>query len=267
MTSMPTECPVPSCSRGPCRTAARLILAEAAEVPVGCPNRIEITDPAEQLPHLLSSTDLHTTPRADELISIRPGRGRRSNLIGPLTGGRLVLLEQRVRHPIREGGGGKRPIADTPDTPITPVEEKTWVAISLVDEEGNPVPGEPYEIVVPGGRVIRGSLDANGKARVTGIDPGICPVTFPRLDAQSWDRVERHPPRPRPPVPDEPPEVEPEDPDEGVWHPDDSIDPLETADIEQREQEELEAWNRQREQEAEEDGSGEAGQQQAQDDG
>lgn len=67
-------------------------------------------------------------------------------------------------------------------------EKKSWVAIRLVDEEGQPVPSEPYKIVTPEGRVVEGTTDSNGMARVSGIDPGNCQITFPRLDRTAWRR-------------------------------------------------------------------------------
>jgi type VI secretion system secreted protein VgrG len=56
-----------------------------------------------------------------------------------------------------------------------------------VDENGKPVPGEEYKVTLPdGSTVASGTLDAKGKARVEGIDPGSCKVTFPNLDKDSW---------------------------------------------------------------------------------
>jgi type VI secretion system secreted protein VgrG len=78
--------------------------------------------------------------------------------------------------------------------PHQPTEEdkrdpnKTWIEIKLVDDEGNPVPGERYEVTLPDGKkVAKGTLDHNGFARIEGIDPGTCKVTFPRLDKDSWE--------------------------------------------------------------------------------
>ncbi len=67
-------------------------------------------------------------------------------------------------------------------------KEKSWIEIELVDEEGNPVPGERYEITLPDGKTVaRGTLDENGFARVDGIAPGECKITFPRLDKDAWE--------------------------------------------------------------------------------
>lgn len=183
MASTPSECPVPTCSTGPCRTAAPLILAESAEVPVGCPNRIEFSDPATQLPRLLSSTDLYTTPRAAALISVRPGGGRRSLLLGSVSGGRLVLLEPRVRHPIRRGVETLA-LRETPVTPVTPTpqEEPDWIEIVLKKRDGSPAVGEAYEIHLTDGSTRRGDFDASGKVRFENIPAGTCVVGFPELD-------------------------------------------------------------------------------------
>lgn len=66
-------------------------------------------------------------------------------------------------------------------------EEKHWIEIELVDEDGEPVPGERYEVELPDGSVAGGSLDQNGKARIEGFDPGQCKVTFPDLDKETWE--------------------------------------------------------------------------------
>jgi len=68
-------------------------------------------------------------------------------------------------------------------------KKKTWIEIELVDEAGEPVPGESYEITLPDGSKATGSLDGKGFARVDGIDPGTCKVTFPNLDKDAWNRA------------------------------------------------------------------------------
>lgn len=66
-------------------------------------------------------------------------------------------------------------------------EEKSWIEIELVDEEDQPVPGEKYKITLPDGSVAKGTLDENGFARVEGIEPGTCQITFPNLDKDAWE--------------------------------------------------------------------------------
>lgn len=68
-------------------------------------------------------------------------------------------------------------------------KETSWIEIELVDEAGQPVPYETYEIVEPDGETTKtGSLDENGQAYVAVSDPGTCKITFPRLDAAAWER-------------------------------------------------------------------------------
>ena len=79
---------------------------------------------------------------------------------------------------------GSKPLVASPGSPgVT-----TFIEIELVDEEGNPVVGESFEILLPNGQVVDGSLDDKGQARVEGIDtPGSCQITFPDLDKDAWD--------------------------------------------------------------------------------
>ncbi|HLY16855.1 MAG TPA: type VI secretion system tip protein VgrG [Bryobacteraceae bacterium] len=66
-------------------------------------------------------------------------------------------------------------------------DKKHWIEIKLKDQEGNPVPGEPYKITLPDGSTVAdGTLDDKGYARVDNIDPGSCKVTFPNLDKSTW---------------------------------------------------------------------------------
>jgi type VI secretion system secreted protein VgrG len=67
--------------------------------------------------------------------------------------------------------------------------KKHWIEIVLVDEQGRPVEGEDYEVTVPDGTVVTGTLDSKGHARIDGIDAGTCKVTFPNLEKQTWKRA------------------------------------------------------------------------------
>jgi len=77
-------------------------------------------------------------------------------------------------------------------TPVTPYkqdsEKKSWVRIKLVDQEDQPIPGEPYRVKLPDGSVAQGSLDDKGEAYISGIDDGDCEVTFPERDKRAWNR-------------------------------------------------------------------------------
>ena len=65
-------------------------------------------------------------------------------------------------------------------------KDLTWIEIELLDPSGEPVPGEPYVIELPDGTVSSGILDSRGMARVDGIDPGTCKVSFPRRHDKAW---------------------------------------------------------------------------------
>jgi uncharacterized protein involved in type VI secretion and phage assembly len=68
----------------------------------------------------------------------------------------------------------------------TKKKKKTWVEIKLVDGDGKPVAGEPYRIELPDGEVRNGTLNSQGLARIEGIDPGACKITFPKRDKRDW---------------------------------------------------------------------------------
>lgn len=66
-------------------------------------------------------------------------------------------------------------------------EKKSWIEIEMVDEEEQPLPGVKYRIILPDGSTIaEGTLDQKGLARVDGIAPGMCNITFPELDEDAW---------------------------------------------------------------------------------
>ena len=70
------------------------------------------------------------------------------------------------------------------------VKKKSWIEIKLIDEQNNPVPGEPYSITLSDGETVAsGTLDEKGFARVDGIDPGSCQITFPERDKEAWSKA------------------------------------------------------------------------------
>jgi hypothetical protein len=82
------------------------------------------------------------------------------------------------------------PAAAPPDDTVVVSPVKTsWVEIELIDDEGLPLAFEPYVIELPDGSEIQGTLDGRGQARIEGIDPGTCQVTFPDRDAKDWKRA------------------------------------------------------------------------------
>jgi len=75
--------------------------------------------------------------------------------------------------------------APAPDTVVSP-DKTHWIAIELVDELGKHVPYEEYQITLTDGTIVEGWLDRKGRAKITGIDPGNCRITFQNLDKQTW---------------------------------------------------------------------------------
>lgn len=65
----------------------------------------------------------------------------------------------------------------------------SWIEIELVNEEYKPVPSEKYLIELPDGTRRGGMLDSEGRARVDGIEPGTCKVSFPDRDAKDWKKL------------------------------------------------------------------------------
>ncbi|MEO8380911.1 MAG: hypothetical protein ABI779_14700 [Acidobacteriota bacterium] len=67
---------------------------------------------------------------------------------------------------------------------------RSWIEIQLIGEDDKPIPDESYAVELPGGKVITGTLDAQGTARVSSIPGGTCKVSFPDLDKDAWTPVE-----------------------------------------------------------------------------
>jgi hypothetical protein len=59
--------------------------------------------------------------------------------------------------------------------------ERTFIAIELVDQDGQPVANRPFRILLPNNAVQEGRTDREGKAKVKGIEPGTCEIVFPEL--------------------------------------------------------------------------------------
>jgi hypothetical protein len=78
-------------------------------------------------------------------------------------------------------------------------EVEHWIEIVLVDDEGAPVAGERYRVELPNGEIREGRLGVTGKARLSGIDPGRCKVTFPLREPSWWfPAPDERGPAPRP---------------------------------------------------------------------
>ena len=77
-------------------------------------------------------------------------------------------------------------VAD-PVQPCPLQEPLHWIEIRLIDSDGDPVPFEEYLVKLTDGSDARGYLDQDGWARLAPVqDPGLCTVSFPRLDSRVW---------------------------------------------------------------------------------
>jgi type VI secretion system secreted protein VgrG len=77
---------------------------------------------------------------------------------------------------------------DTASNQTVSPDKTHWIAIQLVDDDGHVVPSEDYRITLPDGTEIEDILDRKGRAKITGIDPGTCKVSFPNMDALIWKK-------------------------------------------------------------------------------
>jgi len=67
-------------------------------------------------------------------------------------------------------------------------EQTTWLDLELTTPQGRAFAGERYKVITADGQEIEGTLDANGRARLTGIRPGNNQVSFPDF-APDWRRA------------------------------------------------------------------------------
>jgi hypothetical protein len=68
-------------------------------------------------------------------------------------------------------------------------QSRSWIEIRLLDEDDAPVPGIAYRLRLPDSSVKEGTLDENGTARIDGIAPGSCVLSFPEIDRSEWRRT------------------------------------------------------------------------------
>lgn len=61
-----------------------------------------------------------------------------------------------------------------------------WIEFQLVDQDGEPVSGQPYRIRLPDQSVHTGTTDARGAVRFDGITAGEATISFVELDAREW---------------------------------------------------------------------------------
>ncbi len=109
-----------------------------------------------------------------------------ADLADAFEAGRLVLHATTREH--APGPPPIEPIQPLAPPPLRPRPASTWIEVSLVDAEGRVVAEEPVLIVDPSGSRTTLTTGEQGVARLGGIDPGICEVSFPRIDGREWAR-------------------------------------------------------------------------------
>jgi uncharacterized Zn-binding protein involved in type VI secretion len=65
--------------------------------------------------------------------------------------------------------------------PTAPEQPLTWIGVELKDFDGNPIPDQPFRIVLSRGTVLSGTTDRQGKARFDGIKPDMGRVIMTNL--------------------------------------------------------------------------------------
>jgi len=96
----------------------------------------------------------------------------------PLSPTGLVLLRRTIR-PIA--------LAAAADTAITPsalrkLKDEGWIEIAFVDGGGEPVADVAFDLRLADGKSQSGKTNKGGSARLEGITPGECKVSFPNID-------------------------------------------------------------------------------------
>lgn len=97
-----------------------------------------------------------------------------------------VKAEQRQTQSGKYGSVKTKP--HKPPTAEEAEEKNSWIEIEMVNEEDKPVTGMAYRVTLPDGETVaEGTLDDKGYARIEGIEPGSCKITFPNLDKDAWE--------------------------------------------------------------------------------
>jgi hypothetical protein len=99
-----------------------------------------------------------------------------------------IKAEQRKTQTGKYGSAKIKP-HKPPENKDDKAKKKSWIEIQMLNEGKKPVVGQSYRITLPDETVAEGTLDQNGLARIEGIEPGDCKVTFPKLDKNAWEKT------------------------------------------------------------------------------
>lgn len=106
--------------------------------------------------------------------------------------GRLIAIDAPrsfLTQIVTESGEKDAPPPPLANRSQSKSKQLTWVAVSLVDLKGRPIPRERFRIELPDGTIKEDALDEQGRARIDGIEPGQCEICFPEIDGREWDVV------------------------------------------------------------------------------
>jgi hypothetical protein len=103
----------------------------------------------------------------------------------------------------RRARSGELVLVRTPRAPVAPAaqqrrrdsllswnntaRENEWIEVQLIDEQGEPIAGVPFRIVLSDRTVRTGTTSATGVARFDGIPAGVCKLSFTHLDQDAWE--------------------------------------------------------------------------------
>ena len=122
--------------------------------------------------HSDSQTDLPSTPQG------RPD----GNAAKPASDGWSEKLKSAEI--AAQAVAGDKPVDST--IVECPLRKKHWIEIQLLGEDNEGIADEDYLIVTPDNQEFRGKTDAQGLARLDGIEGGMCKICFTNLDQEAW---------------------------------------------------------------------------------
>jgi uncharacterized Zn-binding protein involved in type VI secretion len=115
------------------------------------------------------------------------GGGKPLARVGDQTAHGGVLTQGSPTVMIGESGAADSAPAAGKSVLLVSRDDPSWIAIELRDQDGKGVAAEEFRVTLPDGRIVEGSLDKFGKARIEGIPHGSCAISFPALDEEAWD--------------------------------------------------------------------------------
>ena len=65
-------------------------------------------------------------------------------------------------------------------------DDPHWIEFQLVDQDNQPVPGEPFRVRLPDQSLVTGTLDNEGKVRFERLIAGQATICFTGMDEKEW---------------------------------------------------------------------------------